>query len=44
MGDVSFLIVFLPHNRKMWIYVKNNSYREPKRRSGQDDYVCESGC
>ena len=30
MGDIFFLIVFLPHNRKTWIYVKNYSYREPK--------------
>ena len=30
MGDVFFLIVFLPHNRKTWIYVKNYSYRKPK--------------
>ena len=37
MGDVFFLIVFLPHNRKTWIYVKNYSYREPKGRCWKDN-------
>ena len=43
MGDVFFLIEFLPHNRKTWIYVKNYSYREPIGGCWKDNDVCKLG-